>query len=149
MSQQGLLNKGLLPPCHPHSQLAQPVDRPWKRPLLPSKPSSSRYEMVQRVARRARMRKLCLYVKCKLLHACDSGYSRPAARALNRIPQGTQKELKLLIKLTSAALLLVYAKPARGCRRKLAVLAVATTWLLQGYVVLLPASNNSMNAMIL
>ena len=79
----------------------------------------------------------------------DRGYLRPVARELKRIPHGTQKELKLFIMLTRAALLLVYAKPARGCRRKLAVLAVAMTWLLQGYVVLLPASNNSMKAMML
>jgi hypothetical protein len=49
--------------------------------------------------------------------------------ALNLMPHGTQKVEKLFIKLITAALLLKYAYPALGFRRKLAVLAVAMTWL--------------------
>lgn len=57
------------------------------------------------------------------------GHEHPAAIALKRMPHGTQNVEKDLIRLMTAALLLRYAYPALGSRRKLAVLAVAMTWL--------------------
>lgn len=67
---------------------------------------------------------------------------------LKRIPNGTQKVAKLFSMLTTPALLLQYANPARGFRRKLAVLAVAITWDLVGLSRLLPSSRRLRNAVV-